>query len=179
MKMKLKQRLCVLMCIALVVGMMPGMTFNVKAETTDEYVTVSTFDELSTAVANGGKIRLANDITVTSEIKIVSGKEIIIDGNDKKLTGGGSNRAFSVSGTLTLKDITLSGFSTRGGGAIVNNGTLVLDNCVFANNSSPFSGAGGGAIENSGKLYAANTVFPEIIQVNWEVLSIITVGIFI
>ena len=156
--MKTKKRfLSILLSLALMLGVLLGMSFTAYAET--PYVSVSTYDGLIAAISDGNNVRLISDIEVTSSITVSS--QIIIDGAGHKLTSQGTGRAFLVSGTLVLKDLTVSGFTNYGGGAISNSGTLVLNGCTFSGNSSPSSSGGGGAIENknTGKLYAADTVF--------------------
>ena len=143
------------MIVSVLTGVMPGTGMATHAET--EYTSVSTFDELTAAISSGKNVKLTADIEVTSEIGAFG--SIIIDGAGKKLTGGGEHRFFNVDDILVLKNVTVSGFSARGGGAVSNSGTLVLDHCIFSGNSSNYSGAGGGAIENGGKLYATGTTF--------------------
>lgn len=123
------------------------------------YTEVSSFDALKTALEAGQNVRLTSDIPCTSAISISA--RVIIDGNGKKLTGS-SSRAFSVgsSGVLSVKNLTVTGFSlSGGGGAFVNNGTLVLEDCTVSGNHTEGGSYGGGAIENKKKLYAFNTTF--------------------
>ena len=122
---------------------------------------VSTFADLQTALSAGNDVKLTANIQFTSSIEISGSKKITIDGNGKTMSGP-STRAFSISSgnTLAIKNATLDNFDLNaGGGAIRNNGTLVLDGCTVSNNHTDGSGQGGGAIENQGTLYASNTTF--------------------
>ena len=122
---------------------------------------VSTFAQLQSALNAGNDVRLTANIKFTSAITISGGKKITINGNGKTMSGP-STRAFSISSgnTLSIKNATLNNFDLNaGGGAIRNNGTLVLDGCTVSNNHTDGSNQGGGAIENQGTLYARNTTF--------------------
>ena len=126
------------------------------AQTTTD---VSSFETLKSALEDGQNVKLTSDIACTEQITIE--QNVIIDGNGKTLTGS-SSRAFSVgsSGTLSIKNLTVTGFNkTGGGGAFVNSGTLVLEVCTVSGNHTEGGSFGGGAIENQGKLYASNTIF--------------------
>ena len=122
---------------------------------------VSTFAQLQSALDAGNDVRLTSNISFTSAITISGSKKITINGNGKTLSGP-STRAFTINSgnTLAIKNATLNNFDLNaGGGAIRNNGTLVLDGCTVSNNHTDGSNQGGGAIENQGTLYASNTTF--------------------
>jgi len=122
---------------------------------------VSTFAQLQSALNAGNNVRLTGNISFTSAITISGEKKIIIDGNGKTLSGP-STRAFTINSgnVLAIKNATLNNFDLNaGGGAIRNNGTLVLDGCTISNNHTDGSNQGGGAVENQGKMYASNTTF--------------------
>ena len=122
---------------------------------------VSTFAELQTALSAGNNVKLTANIQFTSAIEISGSKKILIDGNGKKMSGP-STCAFIISSdnTLAIKNATIDNFDRdKGGGAIRNEGTLVLDGCTVSNNHTDGSNQGGGAIENQGTLYASNTTF--------------------
>ena len=122
---------------------------------------VSTFAQLQSALDAGNDVRLTSNISFTSAITISGSKKITINGNGKTLSGP-STRAFTINSgnTLAVKNATLNNFDLNaGGGAIRNNGTLVLDGCTVSNNHTDGSNQGGGAIENQGTLYASNTTF--------------------
>ena len=122
---------------------------------------VSTFAQLQSALDAGNDVRLTSNISFTSAITISGSKKITINGNGKTLSGP-STRAFTINSgnTLAIKNATLNNFDLNaGGGAIRNNGTLVLDGCTVSNNHTDGSNQGGGAIENQGTLYGSNTTF--------------------
>ena len=122
---------------------------------------VSTFAELQTALSAGNNVKLTANIQFTSSIEISGSKRILIDGNGKTMSGP-STCAFIINSgnTLAIKNATIDNFDrSAGGGAIRNEGTLVLDGCTVSNNHTDGSNQGGGAIENQGTLYASNTTF--------------------
>ncbi len=97
---------------------------------------VSTAEDLIAAIANGGEIALANDITISSKLNITS--DTVIYGLGNTLTYTGGDRAIDVTketngADLTIKDLVIdinSGYCERG----INyntNGTLVLDNVTL------------------------------------------------
>jgi len=135
----------------------------VKKAVAPSFTEVTTFSELQTALSAGKNVKLMNDIVCTAEISITSDGALTIDGNGKKLSTTSEIRAFKVgsSATVALKDLTLTGFVSGGGPAILNTGTIVLDGCTISNCHVNVNNNGGGAIENknNGKLYAINTIF--------------------
>ncbi|MCU0481938.1 MAG: hypothetical protein MUE54_12130, partial [Anaerolineae bacterium] len=92
---------------------------------------------------------------LTAPLPDVAG-DITIIGNGSTLTMTGQNRVFNVvynqqwsrNGTLTLKNVTISGGNATEGGAIYNAGELNLENTILENNSA----VRGGAIYNAGVL---------------------------
>lgn len=108
---------------------------------------------------NGGGAPLTLPITATKNIT----RNVILDGgNTVTLNAGAGRRHFTVAPgvTLELRNITLdNGFSGpfgASGGAILNRGTLVLNNVRITRS---VSGAHGGAIQNSGTLQATGCRF--------------------
>ena len=95
----------------------------------------------------------------------VASKPIVINGHGStiSLTDGGQSHDYSFAyvpykGSLTLVNLTLSGFNT----AIVNQGTLIIINCTFKNNvihHKTLSGDDGGAIRNFATVYCYNSTF--------------------
>lgn len=85
---------------------------------------------------------------ITTTCTIDGGGNVTIDG-----AGASAILSISSGGSLTVQDITLTnGFNaSAGGGAIVNSGTLAIDQCTLSNNrtAAAFSG---GAIWSSGPL---------------------------
>jgi hypothetical protein len=92
---------------------------------------------------------------LTASLPDVAG-DITIIGNGATINMTAQNRVFNVvynqqwsrNGTLTLKDITISGGNATEGGAIYNAGELNIENAVLENNSA----VRGGAIYNKGVL---------------------------
>jgi hypothetical protein len=128
-------------------------------------------------------------------LPVISGGEIFSSGKGKKLvtvtlpadnltilTGNGSTnpgygdiidasghgRLFDVAAgaSLTLKNVTLqNGWVSGAGGAIYNQGTLVLSQVLVQNNTADFSGAGGG-IWSDGSLTVQNSTFEGNVAAN-------------
>ena len=95
------------------------------------------------------------DYDLTSPLPDVTGNITII-GNGARINMTTQNRIFNViynqqwsrNGSLTLKNITISGGNATQGGAIYNAGDLILENVTLENNSA----VRGGAIYNTGML---------------------------
>lgn len=81
---------------------------------------------------------------------ILDNDNIVINGNGHVIDAQGKTRIFKCSGkNLIIKNITLkNGFVNGGGGAISNNGELMIFNSNFNENSA----INGGAILNNGDL---------------------------
>ncbi len=87
--------------------------------------------------------------TLTVTLPNITG-EITIIGNGASITMTGGAQIFNVAqnGSLTLKNVTISGGNATEGGAIYNAGDLILENVILENNSA----VRGGAIYNTGNL---------------------------
>jgi uncharacterized repeat protein (TIGR01451 family)/CSLREA domain-containing protein len=125
-------------------------------------VTICTEAGLDAALASGGPIDF--DCGGPATIKITQTKHIsvsrtIYGGNLITLSGGDAIQIFAVdpNATLTLNDLILSGGKAAGGfgGAIYNQGTLVLDHVTLRGNSAGF----GGAIYNNGVAAISSSTF--------------------
>jgi len=83
-------------------------------------------------------------ITAATTISVPGGFDINVD-------GAGKYRPFQVAATsVSISNMTIQhGYSTNGGGAILNDGTLILTNCVLSGNSTSGANSNGGAIQNS------------------------------
>lgn len=124
-------------------------------------VSVSDFAQLQAALAKGGKIKLEEDITVTSSISLKDGTTLY--GNGYKLVI--SNKGSQVTVEQGAK-VQIAGYSrqyeilhfdgiTEDGAALVNLGTLSMDNVGIRDDAgSPF---GRDLVQNSGTLYLNNT----------------------
>ncbi len=107
-------------------------------------------------------ICLAEDSTynLTGELPEITG-DIIITGNGATLAASPTvqHRHFTVTGSLTLDGVTLSGGDLNtDGGAILNNGTLTINDSTI-NDNHTHGDASGGAIYNTGTLTISNTTF--------------------
>lgn len=148
------------------------LTLTAKWSTLYGYDTTS----LKNAVANtaaGGTVKITSDITLSESILLE--KNITIDGNTKTITSGsgvfrvwtdndnaditvknltlkasGQNRAINVYKvhTLTLDNVTISGFDStaessekRGGAILVQKGYVICKNCTFTGNKAVDGGA--------------------------------------
>ena len=92
----MKNRLLrILLVCCMVLAMLPFAVFA-------EEGAVSSEDELTAAIAKGGTVKLANDITISSSLNI-SGT-VTLDLNDHVLKMTGSGSVIQVNGALTLTD---------------------------------------------------------------------------
>ena len=90
------------------------------------------FGAAQTIVLSGTELAVQGDLSVTAPPAGVT------------LSGNGASRIFNVapSGSLTLRGLTLTNGATSGdGGAISNEGDLILDGCTLAGNSASNGGA--------------------------------------
>ncbi|MBS0657706.1 MAG: hypothetical protein JSR82_05590 [Verrucomicrobia bacterium] len=81
-------------------------------------------------------------------IVISSAQTIAIDAsslpNGLTINAGGASRVFEITGRAVLRGLTLTGGSTNGfpgGGAILNTGTLLVENCTISGNTANAGGA--------------------------------------
>ena len=106
--------------------------------------TVDELTELTAAVANGGEIKLAADITLTSTLNLA--KDVIIDGQGKytikaadDFTSGSDNKTacvLYVSATVTLKDVTVNG-NEKCRVIFCDKGKLTIDGATITNGKAP------------------------------------------
>jgi hypothetical protein len=105
----------------------------------------------------------AHTITLGSTLDITA-KNLTISGTGANLltiSGGNTVQDFKIeTGTnVTISGLTIAnGVSGIGGGGILNNGTLTLNNSILSNDNA-ISGANGGAIFNNGTLTASGDTF--------------------
>ena len=105
---------------------------------------VKTEAELTTAVSNGGEIKLAADITLTSTLNLA--KDVTIDGQGKytikaadNFTSGSDNKTacvLYVSATVTLKNVTVDG-NEKCRVIFCNKGKLTIDGATITNGKAP------------------------------------------
>ncbi len=153
MHVKIKGAISVIAFLAIVFFNFPYSQHNSQVEAATDYQ-AATLTELTNAIvaapSNGVStgiatvIEITNDITLASAITIPSGKNILIQsttGNTFQLNQATTNtRHFSVSGTLSFKDIVLDGGTTGGGvyagvpTSVVNiNAGTTIQNCATSN----------------------------------------------
>ena len=105
---------------------------------------VKTANELTAAVATGGDIKLAADITLTSTLNLA--KDVTIDGQGKytikaadNFTSGSDNKTacvLYVSATVTLKNVTVDG-NEKCRVIFCNKGKLTIDGATITNGKAP------------------------------------------
>jgi predicted outer membrane repeat protein len=128
---------------------------------------------LKAALFGGGSVTFSCSGTISvagGTITIATNTSIDGGSNNVTISGGGSLQLFVVnpSTTLRLDHLTIANGNcspscvtsqqgvAAGGGAILNNGTLTVDNCSFLNNDTLGLG---GAILNNGTMTAENSTF--------------------
>ena len=101
-----------------------------------------------TAGSGADIINLAADIALSAALPNIT-STMTVDGGDHTLSHSANTfRPIQVAsnGDLTLRDVTLRGFTQTSGGAVLTNGKLTLQNCVLENNTDTSSTGGGGAL---------------------------------
>jgi predicted outer membrane repeat protein len=121
-------------------------------------------------LATGGTLHLQNGTyTGTGNYAITINKNITIIGDDQTNTiinAAKAGNIFTINSgiTVTINNITLSNatVTTIDGGAILNSGTLSVNNCTFTNNTAKQ----GGAINNAGTINISDSNFTNNIAKN-------------
>ena len=105
---------------------------------------------LSPSISVNGPLLLTKAVTIRGPLPPA---EIVLDALD-------NNRVFeiSVAADVTLQNLRLRGGTASSGGAIQNQGTLVVERCVIEDSTATGSGRGG-AIHNIGTLTARDSSF--------------------
>jgi predicted outer membrane repeat protein len=151
--------------IGILLALLHSIVPTHHAHASNAVVSTCDFASLSSAVttANSGggtitftcsdAIVFSSQLTITANVTINGGGNIIFNGNAATGLFGVSNGA-----SLTLDGLTLqNGRSNVGGAILINNGgTLTISDSIFSNNSANLSG---GAIDNSGTLTISNSTF--------------------
>ena len=106
-------------------------------------VTVTTEDDLRTAVAKGGEVTLGDKITLTSTLTIPTGKSVTLDLNSYTLEANVNDNAITIEdgATLTLKD--------SGTGGTITHGTNYTGRGVYVSKNAAFEMHGGTITNNS------------------------------
>ena len=120
-------------------------------------VIITNYATLNEAVAAGGANIFGPDVVIALS-NAPDGLEIttnlLLNGirTGPTITCSGPGRIFHVHSnvTLTLKNLTITGGSSTNGGAIYNEGLLIISNCVFAANSATNASGAAGANGSGG-----------------------------
>jgi hypothetical protein len=113
------------------------------------------------ALSGGGSVNFdcgPNSLTITfTSPKTIAVNTTIDGGSLITLSGGNTVGLFMVNygSTLTLKNLNLANGSASQGGAINNDGTVLITNALLTNNQAP--GGIGGSIYNNGMLKITNS----------------------
>ncbi len=101
-------------------------------------------------------IHLSGDVTLAAELPQIT-SDITIAGGGYTISGDNSFRIFYIAdGALTMNQLTLTNGTADEGGAIKNDGTLMISNSSFSDNAVELFG---GAIFNDGALRVTDTKF--------------------
>ena len=131
-----------------------------------EPTSVNSAEELKTAIATGGEIKLAADITLTSTLNLA--KDVTIDGQgmytikaaDNFASGSDNKTAcvLYVSAMVTLKDVTVNG-NEKCRVIFCNKGKLTIDGATITNGKAPDFGGGfiGGVYMTSSASFEMNS----------------------
>lgn len=120
------------LALCLCLTLLPGMARAAATSVTDE-------ETLETAVANGGEIQLANNITINSPLTIESGKNVVLDLNGHTLSSTETDEVLFVineKAMLTIKDSGTNGTidgKNQNSGIDVSGGTLILESGIIEN----------------------------------------------
>ncbi len=114
---------------------------TITVKITKELQTVSTEEDLRTALANGGKIRLENDITISQNENLTVSKNVELDLNEKKITGDLYGFQVNEGGNLTLENGSLKFPNSQC--INVDKGTVSVENCTLESAGSIVSQSDG------------------------------------
>ena len=123
-----------------VIGTILNPVAAVIYEGYNEFYSCSTLQEAIDQVCkdNNGSVRLIKNITIEEPITIPADETIVIDLNDKTLSGTMPKSVGHVVenlGTLTIKNGTISSTGANGGSALYNAGTLTVENATINGSS--------------------------------------------
>lgn len=119
-------------------------------------------NKLKEELENGATtICLKNGIYPIHDFEISEDTKIIGQSSERTIIDAEHQRLFLVDEGVNfeLEDITIINGENQKGGAIHNNGNLVLKNIVFDKNRAPGENSAGGAIYNNGEVLLSNCVF--------------------
>ncbi|MBQ8388083.1 MAG: endonuclease/exonuclease/phosphatase family protein [Clostridia bacterium] len=125
----MKKRILLIALAILLIAAIPVAAFAVSAagNKVQNVSTGDVYDSLDSAVSSareGDTLKLLDNVSVSSPVKITKG--LTIDGNGKTVSNTGGGEAFNIAAAVTVKNISVS--STTGGGFTVDtNGELTLN----------------------------------------------------
>lgn len=136
----------------------------------------STIKNATDTVLNGGTINIANGVyTGTGNVNIPIKKNMTIVGQSKTgtiINGANSGPIFGIQSgenviiqNLTFENGSTVRYSTGYGGAIDNNGNLIVNNCIFTDNMAEsvfytqITGYGGAIYNSRGTLTVTDSIF--------------------
>lgn len=121
-----------------VLGGQSNATLAILDDESPAVITELSESWLRAAALGGGDVicKVDGTITLSDPIEVSGDLTITGLGHYVVLDGGGSTRLFNVraGGTLLLQELMLSNGRSTNGGAIFNEGHLVLTDCIFSNN---------------------------------------------
>lgn len=152
--------LSILLCLVSLAQTVIAANITVDAECSlaDAIQAAESDSEIGDCPAGDGAdtIHLSGDITLTAVLPQIS-SDITIEGGGFTISGGDSFRIFTVAdGSLAINELTLINGNAEDGGAIKNEGTLMISDSSFSDNAGE---SFGGAIFNDGMLKIAASIF--------------------
>ena len=139
------------------------ITVNSSCSLTDAITSANTNAVAASCPAGRGPdtIHLSGNLTLDAELPDIT-SDITIEGGGYSISGNNKHRILKISrGTLTIKELTITGGYAVSGGAILNDGVLHLTDSNFTDNSAKGgqTKGGGGAIHSNGELIVTNCNF--------------------
>ena len=135
------------------------ITVDAECSLVDAILAAESDSEIGNCPAGDGAdtIHLSGEITLSEELPQIS-SDITIEGGGFTISGGDSFRIFHIAdgGSLAINELTLSNGNAEEGGAIKNDGKLMISNSSFSTNAVELFG---GAIFNDGALRVTDTTF--------------------
>lgn len=136
-----------------------GMSPDAMQTVSYDGVSVTNFAQLQDALAKGGKIKLENDIDVTSNISLIDGTTLYMNGSilkftevDLQLTIPKDAKVNMTGGEWGTGAVTFLKIPEKSAG-IVNLGTLSMNNVRVGTQSTDLSLVGRDLVQNSGTMH--------------------------
>ena len=125
---------------------------NTSSKEFEVYHTVDSLEDLKNAFKYGGKATITENVTLSEQVEIPEGVELVIDlqGNELKANTESEQKLIVNSGKLTIKNGTINNDGTSTGNLIENtkDGVLVLENIKTTDNAT----SGTATVLNNGKM---------------------------